>query len=402
MKHSRQPASNPVFSRDIDFSGKESIGQRENQEDFSIFRTLGGGSQLLAVMADGMGGHASGEVASKKAVDSFNETFATYPSQQLNSRLAAALQQANAQIAQSINEVPALDGMGCTLIGAHIDSNGLSWISVGDSLLYLFRGKKIRRLNADHSMMALIRDSVASGKMSEAEAKNYPYKNALRSAVMGGEITLIDASISPLKLQRGDVIVVATDGLLSLSEPEILNVIRSCKESDASTISTNLIRAVESKKRPKQDNTSVQVIVVPDSIAAPSSKLLKTAIVLMAAGIIGGVAAGLYISDSKVVDIGSSVENAFKPSEPKTTHPIAIPVEREAPQPEVKAVQPEKKVEPNRKSEQSKVSSKPIGASVKKGSGLGSPVVPVASTDSQKDGASQVPITTAMPDSPKD
>ena len=398
MKHSSQSASNPVFSKDIDFYGVESIGQRENQEDFSVFRTLGGGSQLLAVMADGMGGHASGEVASKKAVDSFNETFSTYPSPQLNARLAAALQQANAQIAQSISEVPALDGMGCTLIGAHIDSNGLSWISVGDSLLYLIRGNKVRRLNADHSMMALIRDSVASGKMTEAEAKNYPYKNALRSAVTGGEITLIDASTTPFRLLRGDVILIATDGLLTLNESEILNVIRSCKQRDASKISTNLIRAVESKNKPKQDNTSVQVIVVPKSIASKSRKYLIAAVTVLVAGIIGGVSAGLYLSETKVIDIELSVENAFKPNEPKSTHPTAVPVEKEAPQPEAKVPQPEKKPDLNRKVDHPKTSNKPTA----KSSGLTPAAAAASSANAQSDSTPQVPTTTAVPDSSKE
>lgn len=401
MKHSNQSASNPVFSKDIDFHGVESIGQRENQEDFSVFRTLGGGSQLLAVMADGMGGHASGEVASKNAVDSFSETFSTYPSQQLNARLAAALQQANARLAQSISEVPALDGMGCTLIGAHIDSNGLSWISVGDSLLYLIRGNRVKRLNADHSMMALIRDSVASGKMTEAEARNYPYKNALRSAVTGGEITLIDTSSTPLRLLKGDVVVIATDGLLTLSEPEILNVIRSCKQREASKISTNLIRAVESKNKPKQDNTSVQVIVVPNSIASKSGKYLITAIIVLVAGIIGAVSAGLYLSDAKVEDIQLSVENAFKPNETKGTHPTAVPVDKEAPQPEAKVAQPEKKTDLNRKVDHSKASSKPINVT-SKGSGASSHATSASSANTQSDAVPQVPTTAAVPDSSKE
>lgn len=330
MKPTTQTLAQPVFVRDEVFSGKELIGQRENQEDYSLFRTLGGGSMLLAVMADGMGGHASGEVASKKAVDAFNETFANYPSNQIASKLTAALQQANSQVAQSVREVPALDGMGCTLIAACIGNDGLQWISVGDSLLLLIRGGKIRRLNADHSMMALINESVKSGKMSDAEAKNYPYKNALRSAITGGEIALIDAPGHPFKLKRGDTIILATDGILSLTEGEILSEVNRNRGCPADQIATGLIRAVESKNRPKQDNTSIQVILVPDAIAKRTNLFL---LALLGVALILAVAAigTYYLTQNSKVDIATIVENAFKPKEVKQPQPTAIPEDKADP-----------------------------------------------------------------------
>lgn len=326
MKMTVQSSSSPAFTRDINFSGKESIGQRENQEDFSLFRIMEGGNQLLAVMADGMGGHASGEVASKKAVDAFNQAFASYPSHQIASKLAVALQQANFQIAQAIREMPALDGMGCTLIAASVSADGLYWISVGDSLLLLIRGKKIQRINADHSMMALIRDSVKSGKMSDAEAKNYPYKNALRSAVTGGDIALIDSPSAPLKLHSGDIVILATDGILSLGEDEILDIVRANKSSPADQIAARLIKAVEAKNRPKQDNTSAQVIVVPAQISKKVGHL-RVALLLGLLGAIGVFAATYYAIDTAAVDIRSSVESVLKAPEIKQPQPTAIPVE---------------------------------------------------------------------------
>lgn len=315
-----------IFAKDLFFSGKETVGQRENQEDYSLFRTLNGGSNLLAVMADGMGGHASGEVASKKAVEAFNDAFASFPLESVTARLAAALQHANAQIAQSIKDVPALDGMGCTMVAAHLGLDGLHWISVGDSILYVLRKNKLTRLNDDHSMMSLINDSVRSGKMSEAEASNYPYRNALRSAVTGGEISLIDSPAVPFSLKRGDIVVLATDGILSISNSEIVDVLKSMSGQSASDMASALIRKVESKRKPKQDNTSIQVIIVPDWVAKSKKNALKITLGLLLATLMASVSAFfIYSGDEVRID---SIENAFKQPEPARPQPTLVPVEQ--------------------------------------------------------------------------
>ena len=135
-------------------AGGQLLGRRELQEDelgFIDGPTLDPGSQHpVVIVADGMGGHASGELASRLAVRAFIEAYGTEgrPADQLR----AALDRANQAIDDAIRDNLSLDGMGTTLVAAAVTADGLEWISVGDSPLYLCRGGRLKRLNEDHSM----------------------------------------------------------------------------------------------------------------------------------------------------------------------------------------------------------------------------------------------------------
>ena len=253
----------PFFRETLEFSANESIGAREVQEDHCLFRTINRGGELLAVLADGMGGHACGEVASKIAVNTFDDIFNNYPADSVPTKLGAALQQANAELASSIKNSPALAGMGCTLVGIHIGDLGLQWISVGDSLLYLRRNGRITRLNADHSMAPVIEESLRKGVISSEEASSHPNRNALRSAVTGDSLSLIDTPKAPIPLCKGDVVVLASDGILTLTESEIASIAIAKPGVTADSIARNLISAVATKNKPRQDNTTIQVIIIP-------------------------------------------------------------------------------------------------------------------------------------------
>lgn len=270
-----------LWKTGVNFAGREIIGERSGQEDYSLFRLIKGGSELLVVLSDGMGGHTAGEIASKNAVTIFDSTFNSYPSDSIPTKLGASLQQANNEISRLISGNSSLDGMGCTLIGAHLSPEGLRWISVGDSLIYLYRDGKLIQLNADHSMAPLIEESLKAGKISKDEAQNHPNKNALRSAVMGLDIPLIDAPKFPTTIYCGDIIIVASDGILTLSSDQIINVLSKHKEQSADEISTALVRAVESKKRPRQDNTTIQILVVPESFKKQNKLLKKLSVLLI-------------------------------------------------------------------------------------------------------------------------
>jgi len=282
------------WQQGINFSGQEIIGDREGQEDYSLFRVLKGGKELLVVLSDGMGGHTSGEVASRNSVTVFDKTFNEYPSDSVPGQLGAALQQANNDLGRLIQKNSSLDGMGCTLIGAHIGSNGLQWISVGDSLLYIFRNGTLDRLNADHSMTPVIEESLKSGKISQEEARNHPSRNALRSAVMGGELPLIDISKSALPLQSGDIIIVASDGLLTLTSAEITQTLKKNNRASAQHLSKLLIEAVSLKRKPRQDNTTIQIICIPSTYATSSSALKKIAMIAGTTLAIGALAIASY------------------------------------------------------------------------------------------------------------
>ena len=269
MSKTTSKVFNSIWRQDINFAGNAIKGDRGGQEDYSAFCPLSNSSELLLVLADGMGGHASGEVASQNAVNVFSNTFIKYPSDSAPIRLGAALQEANSELSRLTRKDTALEGMGCTLIGAHISSDGLQWVSVGDSLLYLFRDGKLQRLNADHSMTPVIEESFRQGKITREEALTHPNRHALRSAVMGQELSLIDAPKKPTSIFSGDIIIAASDGLLTLSEAEIVSVLRRGSNKSAELLAKELTNAVDFKKRPRQDNTSVQVVVVPELFGGP-------------------------------------------------------------------------------------------------------------------------------------
>ncbi len=232
-------------------------GARNYQEDAARAMPYAGG--LAAVLAAGMGGHAGGAVASEVASTRFLEAFCAATGDE-HGRLAAALDLANAAIADRAAGRRDLRGMGCTLVGAAFGPASLDWISVGDSPLYLVRGGGIVRLNEDHSLAPDVDRLVASGRMSEDRARIDPRRHVLRSALMGSEIELIDRSQSPLALEAGDVVILASDGIHTIPEPEIARVAAAAATPDAAAGA--LIAAVAAAGDPYQDNTTVVVVRV--------------------------------------------------------------------------------------------------------------------------------------------
>ena len=122
-------------------------------------------SEVL-LLADGMGGHVSGNPASSTIIRTFAET---YPGTEgpIPDRLHTCLNAANDALAAAIVENPALKGIGSTVVAVVISPHGLDWISVGDLPLWLFREGELRRLNADHSMASVLADLVAVGRTTE-------------------------------------------------------------------------------------------------------------------------------------------------------------------------------------------------------------------------------------------
>jgi protein phosphatase len=309
---------------EIDFDSQAAVGARTSQEDYALFSTNPAGSELLAVLADGMGGHSAGEVASKRAVDSFHSTFNNYPPSSVPAKLSAALNQANNDLAVCIKDSPALSGMGCTLVGVHIGVQGIHWISVGDSPLFLIRNGEIKRLNADHSMVPVIEESLRKGKITKKEALSHPDRHALRSAVSGGQLELIDSSSEPLGLCGGDIVILASDGLLTLTESEIANVVGANLASNAQGIVSALMKAIAAKNKPKQDNTTIQIFIAPHEMGKPrsSAKLGLWLLTLIGLTLLGALAFALR---NESIDWPRITELLEKPKENVTPTAIQVP-----------------------------------------------------------------------------
>lgn len=249
--------------------GQQSIGQRETQEDsFDIIRQSekDSTSDLLMLLADGMGGHAGGEVASNLTLQVFRTHFieAARSNRPLD-RLQESLLVANEAVRAAIQRDPELRGMGCTFIGAIKTGSTLHWASVGDSALYLFRRGILTRLNADHSVLGELMELVEKGKLTRGEALAHPRRNALRSAVTGRPIALIDAR--SITLERDDVVILATDGLDTLPTLETSDILARFQRSPRDA-SAALLQAVERRAVVSQDNTTVVIYRHSDGAAA--------------------------------------------------------------------------------------------------------------------------------------
>ena len=239
---------------------RASRGARAYQEDScQIWRpesSAGRCQPVLAVLADGMGGHVSGETASRLACDRYVQTFST-SSGSIATCMEQSLQASNEALSSAIRDNGALKGMGCTFIAAYFSDEGLRWVSVGDSALLLYRKDTLRRLNADHSLGAMLNRQVEAGLIAPETAMNDPRRRALRSALTGDPIPLTDCEFNGYPLQASDWVILATDGLEVLSGDEIASIIERQQHQEPDTVVGSLMAAVEQKREQYQDNTTV-------------------------------------------------------------------------------------------------------------------------------------------------
>jgi len=254
------------------FAGRQTRGARKEQEDAYAFSDIITADHkiegLLAVVADGMGGHTSGDQASGLVLENFIDAFHLAKGT-LKERFKAAALAANDAIAQELKKSPELEGMGTTLLAMGITKNGVEWISVGDSPLYLWRDKTLKRLNEDHSFRPMLHEMLESGELTKADAAKHPFRNLLRSAIIGAEIELIDQPAEPFALKAGDMIIAASDGIQTLSDDQIAAALTKSSDANASALASGVLHAVLKAGHPKQDNTTVAIIKIgPEGFAA--------------------------------------------------------------------------------------------------------------------------------------
>ena len=263
------PAPHPTVASG--YGAGQIQGARAEQQD-----ALGRGEAVLAdgrraalaILADGMGGHAGGALAAQVAVAAFAERCASGQDRSFSEALQAALEVANRAIAQATARDPHLRDMGCTLLAAAIDKANLHFISVGDSILWLVRDGALTRLNADHSMAPLIEAALARGEITEAEAQ--VQRSGLRSALTGRTIPLIDAR--SVELRADDALLLASDGILTLSSEQITEVITAVGDSDPPALIAQLLAVVEHHAPSDQDNCSLIWVAANSAPAAAPSR----------------------------------------------------------------------------------------------------------------------------------
>lgn len=262
-------------------AARATTGTRSRQEDAFEIWPPGAqaaprrGEGLLAVVADGMGGHAGGEIAGRLASRAFVEAFA-HGNSAVPERLHAALDAGNAAIASGVARDSALRGMGCTLIGAWLDRTGLSWVSVGDSLLIVFRAPEVRRLNADHSLGGFLDEQARRREITAEEALRNPHRHALRSALTGKSIAMVDLRAEPYAVAPGDWLILASDGIATLDGDEIGDIVYAGKDASPEEMAERLIAAVLAKNTPDQDNTTVLALKIIEDASEMTADEMPT------------------------------------------------------------------------------------------------------------------------------
>lgn len=245
----------------INFHQGQYIGRRDEQQDALGNLVLNAHTKLY-VLADGMGGHQGGQLASTTVVDAFLAFFQNRNTEgDWANALRQALDAANFALAEHLRTRPELSGMGTTVIAVVVDeaAGRYHYISVGDSPLYGFQTGRLARINANHAFAEDLKKWQDAGEISAEQAAQHPARHAVTSAVMGKDIPLTDDGSG--ELGAGDWLLLASDGLQTLSdaaggEIEALLAAGGTAEKQVS----RLLAAVKNKALPQQDNTSVVLI----------------------------------------------------------------------------------------------------------------------------------------------
>ncbi|MDS0133023.1 MULTISPECIES: PP2C family protein-serine/threonine phosphatase [unclassified Amycolatopsis] len=173
------------------------------------------GPRLLA-LADGMGGHAAGEVASKVVIASLAPLDDDEPGDDLLAQLREAVANGNAAIAELVSQDPDLDGMGTTLTAVLFAGTRLGLVHVGDSRAYLLRGGQFAQITRDDSF---VNELLEQGRITPEEAAVHPQRSLLLKALTGHEV---EPSLTVREARAGDRYLICSDGLSGMVSDETL------------------------------------------------------------------------------------------------------------------------------------------------------------------------------------
>lgn len=202
---------------------------RSHNED-SVIIVENNGNYLLAV-ADGMGGHRGGEIASSIAVSHIGKTFSELPEigskEEMINWLQKVVSEANVQIYKYTNENPDSTGMGTTIVISILTPEYLLFGNIGDSSGYVFRGGQLYKITTDHTLVNLL---VKSGELTEEEALHHPRKNVLMRAL--GATSTVEMDIFDVETDVTGILL-CSDGLTNmLDDEQIARVLGEKQEID--------------------------------------------------------------------------------------------------------------------------------------------------------------------------
>ncbi|MGH9461249.1 MAG: Stp1/IreP family PP2C-type Ser/Thr phosphatase [Vicinamibacteria bacterium] len=229
----------------IKSAGVTDIGRRRQLNEDALFVDDESG---LYVVADGMGGHNAGEVASKLAVETVSNfvrrsgddeeitwPYGVDPSISINAnRLRTAIMLANKRVWKEADNREDYTGMGTTIVAGLVEDDHITLCAAGDSRAYRFRGDALDQITTDDSWVQV---ALTEGLLQADEAENHPMKNIITKAV--GAKQNIELTVYEEPLKDGDVYLLCTDGLHGMvAEAKLLEILRDKKDDLEQTVQT--------------------------------------------------------------------------------------------------------------------------------------------------------------------
>ena len=265
------------------FGSRTDVGcVRDHNEDSLVV------APPLFVVADGMGGHAAGEVASEIAVNVIAERAPEYPDA---NELGRAVQAANHAILKAAHEGRGREGMGTTCTAAMLEGERLVIAQVGDSRAYLLHKGKIQQLTRDHSLMA---DLIEAGQITPEEARVHPQRSVITRALGSDPRTVAD--LYEINVDAGDRLLLCSDGLSGMVLDQDIEAILN-RVSDPQRCASQLVN--EAIAAGGHDNVTVIVVDVKGFAekrrrkVARKTKITIAFVLILLAAIVGGAAYGL-------------------------------------------------------------------------------------------------------------
>lgn len=242
----------------VSYAARTDVGKvREHNEDcFSVDAALG-----LFVVADGMGGHASGEIASQIAVDTIIDQV------RQGSNLIQAIEKAHLDILKGVEHGTGKKGMGTTVVAVQMSENNYTLAWVGDSRAYEWH-EGIKQISKDHSMVQMLIDS---GKITKAEAREHPRKNIIYQNLGAAETHDLQVSVKQGLLYKNHKIILCSDGLSDEVEDDQISEIIAAADNDEDAVERLLAAAIYNGGK---DN--VTAIVISAGYAAPEKTAVES------------------------------------------------------------------------------------------------------------------------------
>ena len=248
----------------IAYQAISDVGRKRKGNEDSLFLNP---EQKLFVVADGMGGHAAGEVASKVAVDAINEFVCltsgdeeiTWPfglDESISydgNRLKTAIRHANRKVLEATREKTEYEGMATTVAAVLVDGDVANLGHVGDSRIYLFSDGVFTQLTSDHSW---VNEQIQSGVISADQARSHPLRNVVTRALGGKADLAVD--MQTRRMKAGDLLLLCSDGLTAMVPDEDIARILGEAKGDVEKAAKDLV--AEANAHGGEDNITVVLL----------------------------------------------------------------------------------------------------------------------------------------------